>query len=564
MRIARRRIGFFAIAQILAAIILGPYQALGQDDTHGLGYEPDDLSSMTAMPSVPRFRGFLPAFYDLSPAFPPPGDQGKQGSCVAWSVGYALRGYYHHQRTRTSYADPQNLFSPAYIFNQLVRTPDCQGGSKIIMALEILKNEGVATLADFPYDDRSCIRKPGGDTKRRAADHAIVDYRLIKQSGPDVLDNVKGALLAGHPVVVGLNIQGRPMMRLRGTEVYDLDPPEKFTGHAVVMTGYDDRTQVFKFINSWGSRWGDHGFGRISYRSFAAILHGAFRADDGKGPMPAVSASGIVPAPTPTPSPSPSPSPGPIPAPMPAPAPTPAPARATDLSGLVQALDAKAREFTCSRVFLDSRDIGATVVSGWVSRRADLDAIEALIRSAAVPRVTSAVMLRPWPQCEAMMTLSEVVKGDRGATLVAVNHRGPDFEEGAAMVLRVKTPDFPSYVYVTYLPASGDAVLLYKPRGVVPEPMPPNSTIDLGGGADRRVFRVGPPFGDEMVVAVTSASPLFTDGIPASTTERDYLTALRKTLLYKPDSAQPDRLVDAGILALTTHAKASSPAADPK
>ena len=55
-----------------------------------------------------------------------------------------------------------------------------------------------------------------------------------------------------------------------------------------------------------------------------------------------------------------------------------------------------------------------------------------------------------------------------------------------------------------------------------------------------------------MVIAVATASPLFTDAIPASATERDYLTALRKTLLYKPDPNQPDRLVDASALALTT------------
>jgi len=78
-----------------------------------------------------------------------------------------------------------------------------------------------------------------------------------------------------------------------------------------------------------------------------------------------------------------------------------------------------------------------------------------------------------------------------------------------------QTPDFPSYLYVTYLPANGDAVLIYKPRGVVPSALPPGTTVDLGGGDDPRVFRIGgPPFGAEMVVAVATASPLFTDAIP--------------------------------------------------
>jgi Domain of unknown function (DUF4384) len=144
------------------------------------------------------------------------------------------------------------------------------------------------------------------------------------------------------------------------------------------------------------------------------------------------------------------------------------------------------------------------------------------------------------------------VKDDHGLAVTFVDHQGADYEAGTRLILRVKAPDFPSYLYVTYLPASGDAVLLYKPPGIVPQTLPARTVVDLGGGNDPRVFRVGPPFGAEMIVAVATASPLFTDGIPASATERDYLTALRKTLLYKPDPNQPDRVMDASALALTT------------
>jgi hypothetical protein len=137
--------------------------------------------------------------------------------------------------------------------------------------------------------------------------------------------------------------------------------------------------------------------------------------------------------------------------------------------------------------------------------------------------------------------------------LSTVDHQGTNYAAGTKLIMAVKTPDFPSYLYVTYLPANGDAVLLYKPRGVVPQALPPRTIVNLGGGDDPRVFRVGPPFGAEMVIAVATASPLFTDGIPSSATERDYLTALRKTLLYKPDPSQPDRVVDGSALALTNH-----------
>jgi GNAT superfamily N-acetyltransferase len=50
--------------------------------------------------------------------------------------------------------------------------------------------------------------------------------------------------------------------------------PERVRGeptvsaHAVSIIGYDDSTQLLKFINTWGPNWGDRGCGYISYRTF--------------------------------------------------------------------------------------------------------------------------------------------------------------------------------------------------------------------------------------------------------------------------------------------------------
>ena len=39
-------------------------------------------------------------------------------------------------------------------------------------------------------------------------------------------------------------------------------PKEQISGgHAVVVVGYDDKLKRIKFVNSWGTGWGDHGFG---------------------------------------------------------------------------------------------------------------------------------------------------------------------------------------------------------------------------------------------------------------------------------------------------------------
>ena len=284
------RISFLLLNLLFAGAVFAPSSSFAQSEQHGLGYEPDPPEQPGTISHVPRFRAFLPAFKDLSPMFPPPGDQGRQGSCVAWSVGYALRGYYYRRRTQSSSNDPSTLFSPAYIYNQLVRTPDCTGGSNIRAALELVRTEGIATLADFPYDDRSCVRKPTGDVKQRAVPNAISSYRSFGRAREIRADDVKGSLLAGDPVEIGMNIDQRALSHLRRGQIYDQDGPASFEGHAMVVTGFDDRVQAFKVINSWGTKWADDGFGWISYRAFSANTLVAFVVND---------AGGVTPTPTP-------------------------------------------------------------------------------------------------------------------------------------------------------------------------------------------------------------------------------------------------------------------------
>jgi hypothetical protein len=529
---------FAVVALLLTVAAWRPSDALAE----GTGYLPDPPEPPGLITHVPRYRAFLPAFKDLSPMFPPVGDQGDQNSCVAWSAGYAMRGYYYRLRNQTRSNDASSLLSPAYIYNQLIDKPDCDTPTSLRDALELMKEEGISSLAEFPYNEKLCASKPDPLIKQHAASNVIAGFRSFGQNGAIKADDIKGALLAGNPVVFGMYIDGRAFSGLKRNQIYDMDSADHKMGHAMVVVGFDDRIQAFKIMNSWGTVWADRGFGWVSYRSFSANTHAAFVMDDGKGEL----------APPP-----PGPGPGPTPPPNPPPTPPPIPSAGMDLPTMVQLIEAKAATFQCSRLLLHRASDTEATIRGWVGEQADYEGLNDLLHSAPDNlHITSEVSLHPWPQCEALITLSDGMSGSRGLDINVVGHDGYDFTAGDKMVLQVKTPNFPSYLYVTYLPANGDAVSLYKPRGVVPQTVPANSTVNLGGGDDPRVFRVGPPFGPEMVIAVATASPLFTNELPASTTERDYLTALRKTLLYKPDPNQPDRVVDAQAISLTTHDRA--------
>ncbi|MEL8056572.1 MAG: hypothetical protein AAGK66_10485, partial [Pseudomonadota bacterium] len=77
----------------------------------------------------PLLRGTLPQFVDLSSFFPVPGNQGAQGSCVGWAVGYALKTYQEAFETQTVRPTSYNHFSPAFVFNSIKQGDDCFAGS---------------------------------------------------------------------------------------------------------------------------------------------------------------------------------------------------------------------------------------------------------------------------------------------------------------------------------------------------------------------------------------------------------------------------------------------------
>jgi len=204
---------------------------------------------------------------------------------------------------------------------------------------------------------------------------------------------------------------------------------------------------------------------------------------------------------------------------------------------------------SCAKI--DVRKEGErTILNGFVGSEFDLNLVRRVV--AAVPNaVVGNVTLAPWPQCEAMETLAKA--------LAAIDQPkidiGPDRQRRAGEVLKIEIQSPPqiSYLYVSYVQADGSVVHLVQPAGLVAQPTLPNQTITFGDGKDgRATFTIGAPFGREMIIAIASRSPLFDKQLPAQQTEREYLTALRQALVYKPSSSMPDRELSASIATLQT------------
>lgn len=219
--------------------------------------------------------GTLPSEKDLSSWFPRPGNQGNQASCVAWAVCYGLKSYQEAVERKQKPLSNNQVFSPAYVYNQ-IKINGCGKGSYIFKALDLLKTEGVATMQQFPYDQFDCSRIPSGPDKTSARPYAIAEWRTVPLTTEA---DVKSHIATGFPVVIGMLVDDG-FKQMRANDIYTGPSGRELGGHAMVVTGYDDDRQAFKVLNSWGTGWGDNGFGWISYAAFKQRVREAYSAQD--------------------------------------------------------------------------------------------------------------------------------------------------------------------------------------------------------------------------------------------------------------------------------------------
>ncbi|MDR1046772.1 MAG: C1 family peptidase, partial [Treponema sp.] len=90
---------------------------------------------------------------------------------------------------------------------------------------------------------------------------------------------VKKSLAEGKPVIIGMNTPDS-FMKIRGKNVWKPleDPALNWGGHAMCVVGYDDNFAggAFELQNSWGTDWGEGGYGWISYADFGRFVNEAY------------------------------------------------------------------------------------------------------------------------------------------------------------------------------------------------------------------------------------------------------------------------------------------------
>jgi len=472
------------------------------------GADPIDPAEYDQLPKVGKYRAWLPKKVDLSENFPKPGYQGPQPDCVAWATTYAARSFLHGRETGRQPTDPGDQMSPAYVYNRL-RVPGsmCDRPVRVVDALRLLQREGSVTLADFPDDIASCNVPAPASLLEKASQFRLDGWRAINREVPGVLaspivvDDIKGALSRGEPVVFAMPAAS-DFMALRGDAIYTHEQRENTNWHAMAVVGYDEDRQAFRVINSWGQWWGDGGYAWIGYPTFKLLVREAYALQD-----------------------NPHHSTGPAPAPV-------ADPKAD--------FDKLASNLPCGRVS-SAMVRGRLTVSGFGGSEDSL----AALHKAAVAVTTNLdwrVDLHPWPQCEGELTLSDAIAGhDVGLIAQSADGRARPgnpvrMVAGEIFGISADVPAGKPWLSLVYLQADGSAVELWRGSAKPAAGKAHSVTIGLAG-ARAAQFKVGPPYGDEMVIALASSRPLFGDELRDYATERQFLTALRAKLTTVPSSS---------------------------
>jgi hypothetical protein len=451
-------------------------------------------------------------------------------SCTGWAVGYAARSYYAATVEGRNVRKWDNVPSPSYIYNSIRDPQDCASGSEIPQALSLLF-KGSLSVDEF---DAEC-RIPTAAERARATDFKIKNWFAVD---PKRIDDVKGQLALGNPVIFGMQV-GKKFEEHRGKGIYKGESKTE-SGHAMTVIGYDDRRQAFRIINSWGTLWGDKGFGWIDYDVFRKDAQEAYIIEVEGRPPPTPDRPVVTP-------------PKPIAKPQPVPPveivdAEPEPESAPEPAATV--IDRPVTDSDCSLVYSDTHN-GSPRLAGFVGTERDLQELRSQW-SGYVKNFD--VEVRPWPQCEVLLTLASSLE-EKDAPRLTTRSQKERFKEGEEMIFELVTPPTPAYIYVTYVQADGRVITLMQPDSNL-SPSRRGEMVIFGEGRDGSPrFTAAPPWGTEMVLAIASASPLFDAPLPTVQTEREFLSALRKAVIYKSDPTKGDRRLSAAFLGIETDAR---------
>ena len=224
----------------------------------------------------------LPATTDLRAWCSPIEDQGALGSCTA-NAGVGLVEYYQ-RRAKGTYLDASRLFLYKNTRKLLGWTGDT--GAYLRTTMGSLALFGMPPERYWPYTDAQPAfdNEPDAFCYSFAQSYKALQYYRLDPPGttaPALLSQIKTNLAAGLPSMFGFTVfSSIRQASTTGKIPYPTGGDSVAGGHAIVAVGYDNAMSIINtnpgtgatatvgallIRNSWGTGWGDHGYGWLPY-----------------------------------------------------------------------------------------------------------------------------------------------------------------------------------------------------------------------------------------------------------------------------------------------------------
>ena len=250
---------------------------------YGMGWRPELLDVRDYRPEMEEVtcllngtceifpqKGSISSAIDLSEWCSPVEDQGQLGSCTAHAAIGLVE--YFERRAYGRHVDASRLFIYRVTRKLMGVTGDT--GAYLRDAMKSLVLIGAPPEAYWPYKVADFDKEPPSFVYSLASNWKALKYfRLDDRGGTDkTLERIRYFLNRGYPSMFGFSVYDTIRDAEQNGEIpYPSRHAALEGGHAVMAVGYDDAKSIggkkgaIKIRNSWGSWWGEEGYGWLPY-----------------------------------------------------------------------------------------------------------------------------------------------------------------------------------------------------------------------------------------------------------------------------------------------------------
>ena len=243
--------------------------------------EQPEIAMMVKNLKISPKRGMkaAPTQVDLRPYCSPVENQGNLGSCAA-HAGMGIVEYFE-RRAFNKHINGSRLFLYKTTRNLMGVTGDTGAWLRNVMGALVLC--GVPAERYWPYVVPDFDKEPLAFVYAVADNYEALKYFCHDPLGMNIptstmLVNVKKYLTAGIPSMFGFfGFPSFGQSDVRGGIPYPCPGEQAQWGHGIVAIGYDDNKKIknlkcnketrgaLLIRNSWGTQWGDAGYGWLPY-----------------------------------------------------------------------------------------------------------------------------------------------------------------------------------------------------------------------------------------------------------------------------------------------------------